>query len=1041
MTTAPTQAGPASPSRRAPATVATAVVVAERVDAALVEVLGALAGQSRPADHVLLLDTSADGALSTSLPELGSDLRGTRVLPVPGADPRQAVTAALGGEDPALPAGTTHVWLLTPRSVPEPEALGALVAALRGSPSAALAGPKLVRRSDPGRLHRYGIQATRCGRLVPDPRGGELDQGQYDHRGDALAVPFEGLLADVAVLGRLQGFDPRLGDLGGDLDLGWRAQQAGSRVVTVPGALVRVDDPAAAPTPSQRRQARRVALARCSWWAFPLLAAWVGLGGIVASLLLLLLKRPRAALRELGDVGAVLRPRRLLHSRSRRTVARRDIARLFVPAGAVAATVSDEVRDAVAFDSGRLPDDHGRAGAPAAETGPGADGEGGAPAEEEHERWLGGLARHPGVLAVLLSSLVTALAVRSVPGGLVGRLGDGLAGGQLVGVRASAGTLWHAWRDAWHGGGLGGDGATSPALVVVAAASWVVGHVPGGGGSPVATALAWGLAATLPLACASAYLAGRVLTRSRWPRAVAGVAWSTTALAGAVVGEGRVGAAVALVLLPAAAAGLVLASRRSGTPTAAFATALATAVLGAFVPGLALLVVLGALGVAVAGRGAARLRGLVVAVVPVVLLGPWVVTLAASPRLLLAGEGMLASGPEADPWQVALAHPGGSASFPALLSAPLVVVGVAGLLRTRGRPVLAWATAATGLLGLGVALYAPLTRLGTVDDLGPGATEVTGWAGLGLLVLVLALLAGALAGVDRLPLDRRRAGRHVLVRWPLVGLALAGTLASSLALAWSTVGPDLAPWQDPRPAVAVDQAEGNLAGRVLLVEARGRDVGYALVGRERSELTHAAPGAPTDAEAGDAGLAAAVTALVGDSATGSSHPPVDVLRRRAVGFVELSLTSPGVIARRLDGATGLTRIGDNADHHVWRVEPEQGVAPSRLRLLGDDGPHSVPVRGAHATTDVTLDVPPGARLAVAEPAGWSSHARVTADGQRLTARTGSGTPVYRLPAGTTHLVVDLPALHPVWLVLQAVALVLVGYLAVPFGTRASRRSS
>lgn len=87
------------------------------------------------------------------------------------------------------------------------------------------------------------------------------------------------------------------------LDLGWRTQLAGHRVVVVPEARVRhVDaryDVARSTTAegmaarrAHRSAARRVALARCSSWALPFLSILVVVSSVVTALALLLLKRP-----------------------------------------------------------------------------------------------------------------------------------------------------------------------------------------------------------------------------------------------------------------------------------------------------------------------------------------------------------------------------------------------------------------------------------------------------------------------------------------------------------------------------------------------------------------------------------------------------------------------------------------------------------------------------------------------------------------------------------------------------------------------------
>ena len=117
-----------------------------------------------------------------------------------------------------------------------------------------------------------------------------------------------GLLVERRAYLELAGHTASLGDLGTDLDLGWRAHQAGRRVVAVPDAKVAV-----APRPAEERpdaahraQARRVALARGSAWSLPFRA--VG-GAVVASLLALglaLIRRGNLAVEELAGVARII---------------------------------------------------------------------------------------------------------------------------------------------------------------------------------------------------------------------------------------------------------------------------------------------------------------------------------------------------------------------------------------------------------------------------------------------------------------------------------------------------------------------------------------------------------------------------------------------------------------------------------------------------------------------------------------------------------------------------------------------------------------
>ncbi len=130
------------------------------------------------------------------------------------------------------------LWLLHDDCAPEPETLRALLAAVDASPSIAIAGPKVRGWSDSSSLVEVGVTIGGGGRRETGLERGELDQGQHDGRADVLAVGTAGMLVRRDVWEALGGFDPRLPLFRDDVDLGWRANLAGHRVVIVPEAIV-----------------------------------------------------------------------------------------------------------------------------------------------------------------------------------------------------------------------------------------------------------------------------------------------------------------------------------------------------------------------------------------------------------------------------------------------------------------------------------------------------------------------------------------------------------------------------------------------------------------------------------------------------------------------------------------------------------------------------------------------------------------------------------------------------------------------------------
>jgi GT2 family glycosyltransferase len=1030
----------------------TAVVITRRDARGLAALLEAVLDQSLAPDAVIVLDRSAGAAIPAADAEEAAEhpvtddhvtldqgsvtvagvvdtARRTHAVPVtplpvdPRTPARAAAHRALLDPEVDVPP-TTLAWLLPVGTTPEPGALVALVDTWRRSPSAGVVGPKHLDASDPHLLRALAIRTTRGGRLLSRPRPGEPDQGQYDRSTDALGVPFAGSLVERDLLTTLRGWEASFGDVGADLDLGWRAHNAGRRVVVVPGARMRTEPgvaPAGASTAGRRRSARRVALARSPWWASPFLAAWIAVTSVVAALGLLLLKRPRAAGAELSSLAS-LDPFRgtaaRWRTRHRREVSRRDLRALFEPRRAVLTGWGDAVHDALVPPRPPIGDE----------------------ANDLNPRsWVLGVLRHPGVLATAGALLVSAVAGRSVGVGVVTGAGSGLAGGELMGTRADATVLWHAWTDGWTGPGLGGPDPVGPWAPLLALPTWLVDHVPllPSPGSAAGLVVAVIVIAGMPIAAVSAYLALRPVVVTRWVRGLAAFGWATTGVAATSVAQGRLGALVALILLPPIAGGLWLLAVRRSTATSAFATALAALLLGAFAPVLLALVTALALVLALARSGARR-HALVVAVVPVAVLAPWLVRQAeASWPVLVAGLGLAQwGGPTPEPWQLALLNPGGPGAPLVWTAAPLVAVAVLAMLRGRG-----WGGATTTLavlapVLLALALVAPGIRLGTVPAGVSGAGEpITLWSGTLLLPLALVLVLALARGLDGVRLRRPASAARLpaLARRTGALFGVAAVAASADGVAWATLGTELAPWQDPRPAVSVDQAEGAFATRALFVVPGTRGAGYRFVGREASEVARALP----SVDRADGSLADRVSAALGDASTGPSlfaDTATDLLAVRS-GLVP-------EVARRLDATDGLQPIAPRDGWDMWRVSPigtgVDLVAPPRLRLQTPGGTRLVSTTGQSAATRTTVDVPSGSRLVVAEPLGWAQHAVVSVDGVTVEPVPGTPTPTYLLPVGTGRLVVDVTDPARWWHVGQALAVLALAFLAVPFGRRVSR---
>ncbi len=1093
----------------------TGVLVVHDGAAWLKECLDALALQTRAPDALVVVDTgSADDS-----PQIVAGHGGIREvigeLVVISAPRESTFGEAVGLAVDKLAAASwaspppgpgDWLWLLHDDSAAAPDALAHLLDAARRSPSVGVAGPKLTTWEDPSRLLEVGQQITRSGSRAGGPARGEPDQGQHDHRTDVLGVNTSGMLIRRDVFDALGGFDPAFGQFRDDLDLSWRAHLAGHRVIVAPKARMREaaaltngqrsgGRSAGAARRSDRRRGRQVALTRCAPYAVPFLGLWIALASVGSAAVLLAVKRPRRAWEELGGLGSLMTPWRLVAARRRsrgtRRVRRRDLRGLFATPRAGFRQTLDTIRDAVAM----VPDmssDEPVSSAQSLESGPVSDDN--ESLEEPTRSVTSRILRHPGFLAVTVGALLAVASWRSLLRGLISASGNGFAGGELLPVSTDASRLFHAWLDGWHGAGLGNALEPAPYLPVLAAGAWVIEHLPviSTLSSPVGSSIAWLLAAAIPLSAWTAYLGARVVTRARWPRAWAALGWASLGTLTTAQADGRLGAVAAHILLPFVVAGFVCAARRSTSIPLTFGAALALGVTGAFNPALAVLGALVALMILVGGHGATRLRAAVLLVVPAGLLGPWILQLVEDPRLLLAGPGLtLWRDAAAAPWQLALLHPGGPGSYPVFLSAPIVLAGVVAMMRRGAASRAMTVLALVSVTGLALALASPHVIVGRVPEGVAGAGgPITVWAGTGLDLAALALIAAAVLGLDGLSGRLSRSGfgwRQILVA-PVVVAAVLGVVASVAMTGWLGVGRTLTSTVSNVPAVAADQAEGPLGSRLLEMTSDAGTIGYRLVGSEPGSVVRDPAGVVSPP---DSLLAAAVKIAVSDSVAASANAASDALADQGVGFVAFRGAATEPLVRRLDATAGMTRLSDNQGLILWRVLPRaDAVSSSRLRLEdAKGGPlESIAVTGDHGQTDVRVGAatpaaltpagsapasptaavasspagsppaatgpaasppaaspptatPLGRRLVVAEPAGWAARARVTFAGRELAVVGGGGQPTYLLPSSAGQLTITLAPTWQWWRWGQLGLLLVVLFLAVPFGSVRSRRSS
>src|SRR5271166_463010 len=144
-----------------------------------------------------------------------------------------AANVALG-----MVEGAAFFLLCHDDCAPDPDALHILVEESFRS-NAGMVTPKMVHWADPSVLLHVGMSADKTGAVVERVQANEVDHGQHDAVRDVFVAPGGFTLIRADLFRELGGFDPAIVAMGEDLDLSWRAQVAGGRVVVAPDARVR----------------------------------------------------------------------------------------------------------------------------------------------------------------------------------------------------------------------------------------------------------------------------------------------------------------------------------------------------------------------------------------------------------------------------------------------------------------------------------------------------------------------------------------------------------------------------------------------------------------------------------------------------------------------------------------------------------------------------------------------------------------------------------------------------------------------------------
>ncbi len=214
---------------RVPAVVA--VVVTTGAGAWLEETLASLEAQHYPELSVLVLVTGDEADVTA---RVGRILPEAFVRFLPG----RPGYAAASNEALGMVEGAAFFLLCHDDCALDAEVVHNLVEESFRS-NAGVVSPKFVNWDDPSILLHVGQNCDKTGAVVDRIQDGEVDHGQHDAVRDVFVAPGGCILIRADLWRELEGFDPAIVAMGEDLDLSWRSQVAGSRVVVAPDARVR----------------------------------------------------------------------------------------------------------------------------------------------------------------------------------------------------------------------------------------------------------------------------------------------------------------------------------------------------------------------------------------------------------------------------------------------------------------------------------------------------------------------------------------------------------------------------------------------------------------------------------------------------------------------------------------------------------------------------------------------------------------------------------------------------------------------------------
>jgi len=1027
----------------------TALIVAHDGARLLPGLVQALQAQTYPVEQAVGVDTGSRDRSGAILAELiGRDAvfgmdRSTGYGEAVAVALRHATRRRSGRTDPNL-TRVEWIWLLHDDCEPDPQALERLLRAASKDRTVVVLGPKVLDGQDRRTLREAGVSIDRAGRRITGIDPGEIDQGQHDHNKAVLAVGSAGMLVRRDVWDQLGGFDTRLRLFRDDLDFCWRVQAAGYRVQVVTDAVLyhrelsarrRRPGEEAGTRTLDRRNALYVLAVNLPLLTMLWTVGGAVLGSIARAAYFVLTKQLDMARAHAVAVGWLLcHPIRLWRARRRRAAGRAEAysaVRTFIPPARTFTRVAERI-------AGLISD-----GPPQASGGRHQAAE----ESEEDAQFVDtqSVARkivgNPGVQVFTALLLVALVAERRL-------LGTGpLGGGALVPAWGGSAALWREYLAGFHTVGLGSTASAPPYVAVVAALGTILG-----GQAWLAVDLL--LLGCVPLAGLTAYLATRRLVTATAARMLLAASYALLPIATGAVAAGRLGTAVAFILLPliGISAGRMLTGTPKKARRAAWAVGLLVAVAAAFAPLTWILGVVLAVAVLAAGRwlvSADPVNAAIVAVVPFLVLFPWSLHLLTDPTAFITEAGVQTAGLTTtglSPSALLALSPGGPGVPPVWVTAGFVLALVAAILPTRRTWVTAvgWGAAIVGLLAA-----VTVSRLHVPTDSGgqPGA----GWPGVALALAALGLLLAAApaaewlseivrnssvvspdTGTVRLPRATAAGAGYSRFRRIIAGVALVAAGSAPLLVAGYWVkggvqGPVGSVTSPLLPAFVAASSASTEQYRTLILRPNGNVLDYDVVRQGDPTL-----GEPelTPAPAATQALSRQVAALGAPDGADAGDPGL-VLGSFGIRWVLLPGPIDPALAQRLDAAVGLVLLSTSSSYDLWQVAGPVG----RVRVVAPDGAVTVLASGLLGLSGVSAPAA-GGTLMLAEPyGGWTA----TLNGRALRPIT---TPVdgwaqgFALPSGGGQLSISRNNLaREASLLAELVVLLAVCVLALP-GKRA-----